>query len=100
MSELLLNIFRNLLFSMVSALGDEHAPTTTVVVTTEVDSCTVAPLNLLPVSALVPAVSGQHDFARSSGPEALLTVRCHVALMTVISNYYSFSALLRTPILA
>ena len=78
---------------MVSTLGNEQAPTT-VVVTTEVDPYTVAPLNSVPDSALVPAVSGQHDFASSPGPEAPLRVRYHVALMTVIANYYSFSTLL------
>jgi hypothetical protein len=73
---------------MVSTLGDEHAPTT-LVVTTEVDSYTVAPLNSVPDSALVPAVPGQPGFASSPGPETLLTVRYHVALMTVIvANYY------------
>ena len=55
---------------MVSALGDEHTPTTPVV--TQLGS---------------------------SGPETVLTVCHYVAIMTVIiSNYYSFSARLRTPI--
>ena len=80
---------------MVSTLGDEQPPT--VVVTTEVDSYTVAPPNSVPDS--VPVMSRQPGFATSSGPETLLVVGYHVALMTVIiANYYSFSALLRTPI--
>jgi hypothetical protein len=84
---------------MVSTLGDEQAPTT-VVVTTEVDSYTVAPLNSVPDSALVPVMSRQPSLATSPGPETLpLVVGYHVALMTVIiSNYHSFSALLRTPV--
>jgi hypothetical protein len=82
---------------MVSTLGDEQAPTT-VVVTTEVDSYTVAPLNPVPDSALVPVMSRQHGFSTSPGPETLV-VGYHVALVTVIiANYHSFSALLRTPI--
>ena len=83
---------------MVSTLGDEQAPTT-VVVTTEVDSYTVAPLNSVSDSALVPVTSEQPGFATSPGPETLLVVGYHVALMTVIiANYHSSSALLRTPI--
>jgi hypothetical protein len=83
---------------MVSTLGDEHVPTT-VVVTTEVDSHTVAPPNSVPDSALVPVTFEQPGFATSPGSEALLVVGYHVALMTVIiANYHSFSALLRTPI--
>jgi hypothetical protein len=83
---------------MVSTLGDEQAPTT-VVVTPEVDSYTVAPLNSVPDSALVPVMSRQPSFATSPGPESLLVVGYHVALMTVIIvNYHSFSAPHRTPI--
>jgi hypothetical protein len=83
---------------MVSTLGDEQAPTT-VVVTTEVDSYTVASLNSVPDSALVPVMSREPSFATCPGPETLLVVGYHVALVTVIiANYHSFSALLRTPI--
>jgi hypothetical protein len=80
---------------MVSTLGDP----TTVVVTTEVDSYAVAPLNPAADSALVPVMSRQPGFSTSPGPETLLVVGYHVALVTVIiANYHSFSALLRTPI--
>jgi hypothetical protein len=59
---------------MVSTLGDEQVPTT------EVDSYTVAPLNSIPDSALVPVMSRQPDFATSPGPETLLVVGYHVPL--------------------
>jgi hypothetical protein len=76
---------------MVSALGDEHTPTTAVV-TTELESYT----DSVSVSALEPAVRRQLG---SSGPETVLAVCYYVAIMTVIiTNYYSFSARLRTPI--
>ena len=80
---------------MVSALGDEHTPTTAVV-TTELESYTAALPDSVSVSALVPAVRGQLG---SPGPETVITVCYYVAIMTVmISNYYSFSARPRTPI--
>lgn len=80
---------------MASALGDEHPPTTAVV-TKERES---APLNSVAVPALVPAVPRPTGFASNPGPETLLTVRYHVALMTVTAaNYHSFSTLLRTRI--
>jgi hypothetical protein len=55
---------------MVSALGDEHTPTTAVV-TTELESYTVALTDTVSVSALVPAVRKQLS---SPGPETVLTV--------------------------
>ena len=74
---------------MVSALGDEHTPTTAVV-TTELESYTVARPDSVSVSALVPAVCRQLG---SPGPETVLTVCYYVAIMTIIiPNYYSFSA--------
>ena len=80
---------------MVSALGDEHTPTTAVV-TTELESYIAALPDSVSVSALVPAVRRQLD---SPGPETVLTVCYNVAIMIVIiPNYYSFSARLRTPI--
>ena len=80
---------------MVSALGDGHT-STPAVVTTELESYTVALPDSVSVSALVPAVSRQLD---SPGPETVLTVCYYVAIMTVmIPNYYSFSARLQTPI--
>ena len=80
---------------MVSALGDEHIPTTAVV-TTELESYTAGPLDSVSVSALVPAVG---RLLGSPGPETVLMVCYYVAIMTVIiPNYYSFSARLRTPI--
>jgi hypothetical protein len=78
---------------MVSALGDEHTPTTAVV-TTALESYAVALPNSVSVSALVPAV---HRQPGSPGPETVLTVCYYVAIMIVIiPNYYSFSACLRT----
>jgi hypothetical protein len=80
---------------MVSALGDEPTPTTSVV-TTELESYTVAIPDSVSLSALVPAVRRQLG---SPGPETVLTVCYYVAIMTVIiPNYHSFSARLRTPI--
>ena len=60
----------NLPLNMVSGLGDEHTPTT-VLVTTELKSYTVALPDSVSVSALVPAVCRQLG---GPGSETMLTV--------------------------